>query len=49
MTASKGKNVKGPLHHAIEGAEHTVSGLEERCLRWKKRVLGDLDSVFYEI
>ena len=45
----KGKSVKGPLHHAIEGVERMADGLEENQMRKKMTVLVDSNSVSYEI
>jgi hypothetical protein len=49
MTALQGKSVKGPLHHAIEEAEHMAKGLRESSKGTKMMVLGHLNSYSYEI
>jgi len=47
MMVLQEKSVKGPLHHAIEVEEHTLSGLAESLM--KMRFLGGLYSASYEI
>jgi hypothetical protein len=49
MTVLKRKSVKGPWHHAIEGAEHMGNGLQESWMIRKMVILGDLNYVSYEI
>jgi hypothetical protein len=49
MTVLQEKSVKGPLHHAIEEAEHMAKGLREGPKGTKTMVLGHLNSYSYEI